>query len=202
MRKGADPVWAKRSCDHTDEPEPESGVAGIKLPVVARDPNEMAGMRQNTHNPDEPIRIDPTTGYEWFQEEVLKSAFAKPRGRRVLKYSDSGYKKETAVGEDGMTETFEVPGDAKVASEVKITLPSYQVGIYRQPGQPFKIITYNGQNGFDREDIENYYGGRDMVPEDVKQIYISNVLCYDIRTTVRNIETANRQLMLAGKEIS
>jgi hypothetical protein len=37
------------------------------------------------------------------------------------------------------------------------------------------------------------------VPTEVKRMYVENVLCYDIRTTVRAIQTEFRQLQLAGK---
>lgn len=176
-------------------PEPEPS---IKLPVAHRDPEEMAGARQNTKAPDEPIRVDPDTGFIWFQEEVQKKGYAAPRGRRVLKYNDPGTREETVV--DGkFRETFEVGGDRSIPSEVKITLPSYQVGIYKDPRHPFKTHVYNGNVGFDLFEVENYYGGADMIPEDVKRVYVGSSLCYDIRTVVRNIETTYRQLHLAGK---
>lgn len=169
----------------------------LLAPIRERDPNEMAGQRQNTHTDDEPLRTDDD-GLIWYQEEVQKAAFAKPRGRRVLKYVDHGYKEEHAQTGD-YSETFEVSGDKQVPSEVKITLPSYQVGIFKDPRFPFKIHTYNGLQGFNLFEVQDYYGGAELVPEDVKRMYVENVLCYDIRTTVRAIETEFRQLRLAGK---
>lgn len=180
------------------EPEPEDN--GIKLPPVKpRDPGEMAGMRQNTQAPDEPLRTDPETGYIWYQEEVQKKAYAAPRGRRVLKYTDPGTVERTVTNSAGETETFEIAGNESRISEVKITLPSYQVGIYKDPRHPFKIHTYGGQNGFDLFEVEEYYGGADQIPEDVKRIYVENVLCYDIRTVVRDIQAEYRRLQLAGR---
>ena len=173
-------------------------VEAARLPVE-RDPNEMAGQRQNTQAPDEIIRVDEQ-GRKWIQEEVAKPAYPKPRGRRVLTYMDTGtIEQKVQVGD--YVETFEVAGPMSQArtSEVKITLPSYQVGIYIDPRFPFKVHTYNGQEGFDLFDVQNYYGGSELVPQEIKRIYVSNVLCYDIRTTVRAIQTEYRQLQLAGR---
>jgi hypothetical protein len=169
-------------------------------PVAYADPHELAGARQNTNRAtDEPIRVDPDTGRLWFQEEVLKPAYPKPRGRRVLKYQDPGVRVQTIKAGE-YTESFEISGDPANAreAEVKITLPSYQVGIYKDPRFPFKVVCYNGNEGFDLEDIQNYYGGAELVPEDVKRKYVENVLCYDMRSVIRAIETEYRQQQLRG----
>ena len=167
------------------------------VPVREADPNEMAGQRLNTHVDWEPIRTDDK-GRVWFQEEVRKPAFPKPRGRRVLNYTDTGTKTKT-VQAGQFTETFEVAGDQAVAAQVKITLPSYQVGVYKDPRFPFKVHVYNGVQGFDMADVQAYYNGAELVPAEVKRMYVENVLCYDIRTTVRAIQSEFRQLQLAGK---
>ena len=176
------------------EPAPRQAV-----PVAARDENEMPGQRLNTSVELEPIRTDEQ-GRVWYQEEVLKPAFPKPRGRRVLKYMESGVTVQTVQSGD-YVETFEVADGAapRRESEVKITLPSYQVGIYKDRRFPFKIHTYNGNQGFDLFEVQNYYGGSELVPTEIKRMYVENVLCYDIRTTVRSIQTEFRQLQLAGK---
>lgn len=169
-------------------------------PVMRMDPNELAGVRQNTNRETlEPIRTDPDTGNVWFQEEVRKPAFPKARGRRVLKYRDPGTV-ETTVREGKYTETFEISGDMANAreAEVKITLPSFQVGIYQDPRFPFKTICYNGNEGFDFDEVQTYYGGAELVPEGVKRKYVENVLCYDMRTVIRAIEAEYRQLQLRG----
>ena len=167
-------------------------------PVRAKDPNELAGQRQRQDR-DEPIRTDDE-GRVWYQEEVLKPAYPKPRGRRVLKYMEAGVKEQTVKNGD-YVETFEVSGDPTHAreAEVKITLPSYQVGIYKDPRFPFKVVTYNGNNGFDLDEVQAFYGGAELVPPEVKRMYVENVLCYDIRSTVRAINTEFRQQQLAGK---
>lgn len=163
------------------------------------DPNEMAGARLNSQPEDLPIRIDEQ-GRAWYQEEVLKPPYPKPRGRRVLRYMDPGVQKRTVVSGQ-YSESFEIPGDPANArpAEVKITLPSYQVGIYKDPRFPFKVITYNGNQGFDLFEVQSYYGGAELVPAEIKRKYVENVLCYDIRTVVRAIESEYRRLQLAGK---
>lgn len=167
--------------------------------VASRDPQEFAGQRQNTNpNAMEPIRTDEQ-GRIWYQEEVLKPAYAKPRGRRVLQYQDSGVERRTVKAGE-FTESFEVAGTGPArVSEVKITLPSYQVGIFKDPRFPFRVHTYAGNNGFDLFEVQEFYGGAELVPAEIKRIYVENVLCYDIRTTVRAIETEARQLQLQGR---
>lgn len=184
----AAPAWAPPP--QPAQPEPPR--------ANAPDPDELPGQRQNTKTPDEVIRVDEY-GRKWHQEEVLKPAYPKPRGRRVLKYMETGTRTET-VKNGEYIESFEVAGkEPGRPAEVKITLPSYQVGIYTDPRFPFKIHCYNGREGFDLEDIEEYFGGRELVPETVKRVYIENDLCYDIRSVVRTIQTEHRQLQLAGR---
>lgn len=175
------------------QPSPEP-----PAPVGPADPQEMAGTRLNTKAEDEPIRVDEN-GLVWFQEEVRKPAFPKPRGRRVLKYMETGVKEvKTKNGE--YVETFEVAGDMPSRpAEVKITLPSYQVGIYKDKRFPFKIHVYNENRGFDLFEVQDYYGGSELVPQEIKRVYVENVLCYDIRTTVRAIQKEYREMQLAGK---
>lgn len=161
-------------------------------------PDTMAGIRQNTVAPDEPIRTDEN-GFVWFQDEVRKPAFPKPRGRRVIKYTDPGVKTVTLNGSRGESESFEMPGDESRAAEARITLPGYQVGIYQDPRYPFKIHVYNEERGFDLFEVEKFWGGADLVPKDVKRKYVSSTLCYDMRTTIRQIEAEAAQLALQGK---
>ena len=167
--------------------------------IVSSEPDTVAGLRQNTHQEDQPHRIDPETGYEWFRDEVRKAAYPKPRGRRVHKYMDPGTK-ETTIKSGEYTETFEMPGDQRRASEARITLPSYQVGLYRDPRFPqFRIHIYGDETGFDFEDVQKYYGGPEQVPADVKRKYVENVLCYDTYSLVRAIETEYRERILGAK---
>lgn len=188
-----------------DAPEPDKAEHNYAspptqpvAPVMHADPNELAGTRQNTNRETlEPIRTDPETGNVWYQEEVRKPSFPKPRGRRVLKYRDPGVVEQTVKAGD-YTETFEISGDMAQAreAEVKITLPSFQVGIYKDPRFPFKTVCYNGSEGFDLVDVQTYWGGAELVPEWVKRKYVENVLCYDMRSVIREIESEYRSLQL------
>lgn len=178
--------------------------AAIEPPAAAGqvsnqpDPAEMPSMRLNTQGEDEVLRVDDQ-GREWLQEEVRKPAYPKPRGRRVLTYTETGTEQQT-VKNGEYIETFEVAGKgAGRAAEVKITLPSYQVGVYKDPRFPFKIHCYDGREGFDLAQVEEFYGGPELVPSAVKRIYIENVLCYDIRTVIRAIDAEHRHLQLTGK---
>ena len=160
---------------------------------------ELAGERQNTKAPEDILFVDDE-GRAWIQKEVQKPAFPKPRGRRVLRYQDPGVKVQS-VKEGDYTETFEVAGDPRNATpaEIKITLPSYQVGMYRDPRFPFKVITYNGREGFDYLEVEEYYGGPELVPAVCKRVYVENTLCYDMRSVIRAIQEEYRALQLSGQ---
>ena len=162
------------------------------------DPNELPGQRLNTQPEDEPIRIDDQ-GRLWYQEEVLKPAYPKPRGRRVLTYIERGVKKLTVQNGEYL-ETFEIAGEGTPRpAEVKITLPSYQVGIYKDPRFPFRIHCYNGREGFALFEVQQFFGGSELVPESCKRIYIENDLCYDVRSVIRTIQNEHRQLQLVGR---
>lgn len=180
-----------------EESQPEP--ASAPKPPARPELGEMAGERLNTKTPDEVIYVDDE-GRQWLQKEVLKPAFPKPRGRRVLRYNDPGVVKQQAK-EGQYTETFEVAGDPRnaIPAEIKITLPSYQVGIYRDKRYPFKVVTYNGRSGFDRQDVEAYYGGAELVPPIAKRTYVENVLCYDMRSVIRAINEEFRALRLSGR---
>lgn len=172
-----------------EEPVPRSN-----LP----DPDELPAQRA-LDTSEQPIRIDDL-GREWYQEEVRKPGYPKPRGRRVLTYLETGVRQETVVSGE-YVETFEVAGkDPGRPAEIKITLPSYQVGIYRDPRFPqFKVHTYDGRNGFDLFDVQDFYGGPELVPPTCKRIYIENDLCYDMRSVINTITAEHRQLLLTGK---
>ena len=179
-----------------DEPLPEPTAP----PEPARpELGEMAGERQNSKDVEEILYIDDE-GKAWLQKEVLKPAFPKPRGRRVLNYSDPGVITKT-VKDGEYSETFEVSGDPRNAqpAQIKITLPSYQVGMYRDPRYPFKVITYNGREAFDYMEVEEYYGGAELVPPVCKRVYVENTLCYDMRSVIRAINEEFRALQLSGQ---
>ena len=144
-----------------------------------------------------PIRTDPD-GIVWYADEVRKLASPGPRKRRKLSYIDHGTKVETVqVGQ--FMESFEVAGSDVRTEEVKITLPTYQVGLYRDPRLPFLIHVYNNNRGYDLMEVIKYYGNsQDLVPQEIQKTYVGNDLCYDIKTTNRAIENEARQLRMRG----
>ena len=172
-------------------------VEGHRVPVAYPVENDYARIAPLGSDDKIPIRVDPDTNRVWYREEVKKPAFPKPRVRRKLAYVETGVKQQT-VQNGQYIETFEVAGDEQRTSEVKITMPSYQVGIYRDLRFPFRIHTYNGNQGFDYAEVNQYYGGSDMVPPSVKRTYVGNDLVYDIRSVVRTIEAEARELQLKG----
>lgn len=181
-----------------DPPAPETPEQpAASIPRGPRPADALPGAHALSVAPGEPIRVDDQ-GLVWYQEEIRKPSFPKPRGRRVLKYLNPGVETKQVVSGD-YVESFEVAGSRRTAGEIKITLPSYQVGIYRDPTMPFKIHIYNGQRGFDLFEVQNYYGGADLVPMEIKRVYVENVLCYDIRTVVRAIQAEYRQHQLSGR---
>lgn len=158
------------------------------------DPTELAGGTANTHMDGDILEIDEH-GRIWYQKEVRKSAYPKPRGRRVLR-QDSGQVRTETITVEGYTETFEVEDErsASTPTEIKVTLPSFQTGIFRETADaPFRIHIYNGVRGFDFDDVNRYYGGVDLVPSAVRRMYVSNDLCYDILSVIRAIEDERRE---------
>lgn len=176
-------------------PRPVAAARLAPAPLPQPPKDTVAGLRLNTHSEDDILRVDDD-GTIWYQDEVRKPSYPKPRGRRVLDYIDPGSKMQTAKSGDYI-ESFEVAGNEQRQAQVKITLPSYQVGIYKDPRFPFKIHVYNDNRGFDREEVELFYGGAELVPTEVRSKYVENVLCYDMRTTVRAIQAEYRQRQLA-----
>ena len=164
------------------------------------EPEEIAGIRRS--DGEEVIRID-ADGKQWIMDEVRKPGYPKPRGRIVREYIDSGVKTVEIKDQNGsVVERYEMPGEERTRSQVKITAPSYQVGIYRDPavlGEFFKIHTYNGAAGFDFFDVEKYWGGPRMVPQTCKRIYVSTTLCYDIDSVIQAINDEYREKVLRGE---
>lgn len=159
-------------------------------------PDELPGMRKNTHDGLTVLRIDEA-GRQWLQEEVRKGAFARPRFRRVLRQRSTNVVQQT-VQNGEFTETFEVPGTEERVSEIRVTLPTYQVGRFRHPNHPFTILTYDGREGYDFEEVCRMFGGADLVPMGAQRIYIANQIAFDIRTTVRVIEAEFRKQQMQG----
>lgn len=165
-------------------------------PARPTPPEEHADIVAGRHayRDESPLRTDEQ-GNVWYREEVTKPAVPKPRARRVLDYVDPGTVVKT-ISNGQYTESFEVAGDQQTRRQVKITMPSYQVGVYKAPNLPFRVHVYNDNRGFDLFEVQEYYGGGDLVPSDIKRIYVGNDLCYDINSTIRTIEAEYRRFNL------
>ena len=171
-------------------PEPERLIP----PIAARPEGALPAEHAYRQGEDTPLRTDEQ-GRIWFREEVRKPATPAPRARRVLKYIDPGTTTKTIVN-GRYIESFEEAGNQITQGEVRITMPSYQVGVYKDPRFPFKVHVYNDTTGFDLFDVQDFYGGSDLVPTECKRLYIGTDLCYDIRTVIRAIESEYRREQL------
>ena len=201
LREAAGKLWPEGLPKQQTQANPRDPLPGqepFEFEEEEPAPATYGGMRAYSKTDEEPIRVDPVTGFVWFRDEVRKPAYPRPRARRKLQYVDSGSKKVQSTENGRLVESFEVAGDEHQLNEVKITLPSYQVGVYLDKRFPFKIHIYNDVKGFDLFDVQEFYGGADLVPADVKRIYVSNDLCYDMRSTIRAIEAEARHLEEKG----
>ena len=171
------------------------GAEASSIPLK-NEPEEIAGLH-SINAEATPIREDEN-GLVWYVDEVRKSAIPKPRARRVIKYNDPGFQTLRIENSRGdYHETIEMPGTRTRPSEAKITLPSYQVGIYKDPAMPFKIHIYNEKRGFDYFEVIDYFGGREaLVPSTVKRDYVSTTLVWDIQSTVDTIMSEYRERVL------
>ena len=163
---------------------------------------DRAGLTFNTHGPNDPLRVD-SLGRVWFRDEVPKPAIPKRRMiRRTKTMSSNVVEIKTKRPDGGFDESFEVAGDEQHEIEVKITMPSSQVGIYRDPRFPFKIHQYNGRRGFDHDEIRDYYGGLDLIPSSVraKTIYIDSDLCFDMNA-VRDAIEREYNMKVLGRNV-
>lgn len=163
------------------------------VPVINRGADR-AGLAHD-YPADRPLRVD-LQGRIWFRDDVPKPAIPRARMTRKTRYKDSGVKEERTYHDDGrIDEIYEVAGEESRELTVTTTLPSYQVGRYKDSRFPFMIHVYNQQQGFDYGDVIEYYGGRELVPGTIKTVYIGNMLCFHISSTVQTIENSYSQLM-------
>ena len=150
-----------------------------------------AGLTFNTHGVDDVLRVS-SDGKIWYKDEVPKPAIPLPRMRRKITYVNTGVKTiERRLPNGQLDESFEVAGDGHEEAEIKITLPSSQVGIYYDPRLPFRVHTYNGRQGFDYMDVIRFYGGTDLVPSTITTLYVGDDLCFDI---IKVRDTMEREL--------
>jgi hypothetical protein len=179
--------------DLLEQQAAKTGVRG-----AAKDKDELPTQRRS----DEltPIRTDEN-GRVWYQEEIQKSTIAKSRGYRVFREIGTGVKTVTIDSDDGYTETIEVPDGSKKPLEVKVGIPTWQVGIYKDPQFPFRVVEYRTARGFLRQDVEEYFGGPDVLPEKVESIYVGNLLAYPIREVIVAIQREFNQLQKKGSVV-
>lgn len=145
-----------------------------------------------------PIRTDER-GRVWYQEEIQKSNLAKSRGYRIFREVGTGVKTVTLPADDeGFTETIEVPDGTRKPLEIKVGIPTWQVGIYKDPQLPFRVVEYRSKRGFLRQDVENYFGGADVLPEGIETDYVGNLIAYPIREVIVAIQREYNQLQKKG----
>lgn len=168
--------------------------------VVGRGKDQDEVPTQRRTDDLQPIRTD-AAGRVWFQEEIVKSSLAKPRGYRVFREVGTGVKLETIDDGNGYTETIEVPDGSRKPLEVKVGIPTWQVGIYKDPQFPFRVVEYRSARGFYRSDVEEFFGGADVLPENVKTSYVGNLMCYPIREVVVAINREFNQLQKRGSVV-
>lgn len=165
------------------------------IAVAPKDETELPTQRRGQEGV--PIRTD-LEGNIWFQEEILKSGSPKPRGYKVHRERGATLKEVTIDSGDGYTETFEVGEASERPFEARVGTPTWQVGKYRTPNLPFMIYVCRDVRGYDREEVENYFGGKDVLPENVVTIYVGNHLCYDIRSVNTAIQREHNMLLRKG----
>lgn len=174
-------------------PETLARLLGVPYSDIA---SRRAGLTFNSHGPDDVLRVS-SDGKVWYKDEVPKPAIPMPRMRRKVRYINTGVKKvERRLNDGHLDESFEVAGDGHEEAEIKVTLPSSQVGIYYDPRLPFRVHVYNGKRGFDYMDVVRFYGGLDLVPSTVATIYVGDDLCYDINKTRDTMERELRDKQL------
>lgn len=165
---------------------------------AAKDHDELPTQRRSEELT--PIRTDEL-GRVWFQEEIQKSSLAKPRGYRVFREIGTGVKTIKINSEDGYTEEIEVPDGSRKPLEVKVGIPTWQVGIYKDPQFPFLVVEYRSKRGFRRQDVEAFFGGPDVLPEGLETTYVGNLLCYPIRETVVAVQREYNLLQKRGSVV-
>lgn len=161
--------------------------------------DERAGIRQNTHDGrTDPLRVD-SLGRVWYVDEILKSAVPKPRMvRKTKSYSSNVEVVKTKRPDGGLDETFEIAGQERHEIEIRTSMPTSQVGLYRDPRFPFRIHQYNGRRGFDHEEVRDFYGGLQLIPTRIQEgtIYIDLVLCFDMNIVRDAMESELRDRQL------
>lgn len=177
---------------------PRAQAAHLEVPLADRG-EDRAGLHFNDSVQGKALRVD-SRGRVWYQDEVQKPAIPKPRVTRTTQFVDPGVKVvHTNRPDGGLDETFEVAGEESRIMQTKVTLPSWQVGIFIDLRYPFKVHIYNDVEGFDFNDVVTFYGGIELVPSTIKRKYVGNDLCFDMRTTRTTMEQEHRDMQLQGR---
>lgn len=140
-------------------------------------------------------------GRVWLQKEVHPLPAGAARPRRRFHRDLRGVRPESEVVQDrlnssGTYETMDIPGEEMVATTITVTEPAYRTGLYIDPSFPWKVHTYDGAEGFDYEDVNNWFGGNSGdVPAEINRIYIKNMLCYDKSSLIRWIKKYSDDLV-------
>lgn len=166
--------------------------------VLSDEPERMAGIHFYTHSVDDPIRID-SSGKIWFQDEIIKPAIPRPRARRIVNHANAEVVMDEIRDETGhLQESFEVAGQPSGVSQHKVTMATWQTGIYKDPRLPFRLHIYNGVYAFSHRDVAMFYGGTKLIPTAVQKEtkYVGGDLCFDLSAVRDSIEREYRERVL------
>lgn len=145
---------------------------------------------------EEPLRVDDE-GRTWYREEINPHVSRGKRLRKRITFTGPETVEVRKVQNGDYIETIEVIGEATRSQDAFVTMPPSQTGIFKDARFPFKIFTYNGSLGFSFGDVNDFYGGEEFVPPAIKKKFVGNMLAYDIKTVIAEIERKAREIKLA-----
>ena len=145
---------------------------------------------------EEPLRVDDE-GRTWYREEINPNVSRGKRLRKRITFTGPETVEVKQVKSGDYIETIEVIGEATRSQDAFVTMPPSQTNIFKDPRYPFKVFTYNGTLGFSFGDVNDFYGGEEFVPPAIKKRFVGNMLAYDIKTVIAEIERKAREIKLA-----
>lgn len=146
--------------------------------------------------PEGAIRADEH-GRIWYTEEIGPDIAKNRRLRKRITKVVPEKVEVHQIDNGDYVETIEVIGESTRSLDAFVTMPTTQVGIFKDPKFPFLVFTYNGSVGFSYGDINDFYGGEEFVPNTIKKKFVGNMLAYDIKSVISTIERKARELQLA-----
>lgn len=146
--------------------------------------------------PEGAIRADEA-GRIWYREEIGPNIAGRKRLRKRVTQVVPENVEVKQIHNGEYIETVEVVGEGTRSLDAFVTMPTTQVGIFKDPRFPFKVFTYNGSLGFSYGDVNDYYGGLEFVPSTVKKKFVGNMLAYDMKSVISEIERKAREIQLA-----